>query len=65
MSVVIEARYAGECDACTFGIRPGQKIQAMPDGGWEHTRCPAERQTCPECFTQVSVSGACMCGDAS
>lgn len=62
MSVVIEAQRAGECDSCAFGIRPGQKITPTVDGGWEHTRCPAERQTCPECFTQVSVSGACMCG---
>lgn len=62
MSVVIEAQRAGECDACVYGIRPGQKITPTADGGWEHTRCPEGRVTCPVCFTQVSVSGDCLCG---
>lgn len=62
MSVVVEAQRAGECEACVFGIRAGQQIMPLIDGGWAHTRCPAERQSCPECFTIVSVTGACMCG---
>lgn len=62
--IVIEAQRSSACDGCEFGIRPGQKITATPEGGWEHTRCPEARQTCGECFTEVSVSGACMCGDS-
>lgn len=61
MSVVIEAERGGECESCTFGIRPGQKIHPMR-GGWEHVRCPDARAVCEQCFCEVSVSGACMCG---
>lgn len=62
MTVVIEAQRASDCEECTFGIRPGQKIMPLADGSWAHTRCPEAPQTCEVCFTQVSVSGECMCG---
>lgn len=62
MSVVIEAQRASECELCDFGIRPGQKIAALADGSWAHTGCPDGPQTCDQCFTEISVSGACMCG---
>jgi hypothetical protein len=61
MSVVIEAQRSGPCEACNEGIHRGQKIQPLPDGGWEHTRCPEPRPICGECFTEKSVTGACMC----
>lgn len=66
MSVVLEARLAGSCFSCNFGIRPGQMIQLNEDaehgGRWEHVTCPAGPAVCGECFTEVTPSGACMCG---
>lgn len=65
MSVVIEAQRASDCDGCDFGIRRGQKITVTAGGDWVHVVCPAARQTCNECFTEISVSGACLCEDGS
>ncbi|MBD8477588.1 hypothetical protein [Microbacterium sp. CFBP 8794] len=60
MSVVIEAQKPGECESCTYGIRPGQNITPAPNG-WEHTQCPQARQVCSVCFIEVAMNGACSC----
>jgi hypothetical protein len=67
---VVEARFGGFCAACEQTIQVGERITPDPlDGGgktWIHERCPAgrmdlQRPVCQECWTEKSVTGACMC----
>ncbi|MBW9093136.1 hypothetical protein JNB62_05525 [Microbacterium jejuense] len=68
--IVMTAMFATKCDACGGMIQPGQKIGALPDGDWTHVVCPPAkfditRDVCPECFTERSVTGACMCPEVA
>lgn len=63
---VIEAQLTSRCDDCGGMIQPGQMIASHSDGWWRHLVCPPGRldlvrQVCPVCFTERSVTGACMC----
>lgn len=63
----VEAQYAGTCEACAGRIEPGELIEFVRySGGWMHEVCPPGRmdivrEICSECFTERSVTGACMC----
>lgn len=61
----IVATHAGECEKCEEGIRAGQRIERVDRGGvgavWAHVACPMPRAICETCWTQKSVTGACMC----
>ena len=65
------ASWHGRCGVCDGTIRPGEFCRQV-EGEIAHSTCvgssriePITRAVCPECFTEVSVSGACLCGSAS
>lgn len=61
--MITTATRPGPCEKCDNGIRPGQQIRPLVDGGWAHVSCPAARPVCPNCWTLVPLSGACAsCG---
>lgn len=61
------ARFPGTCPQCGGGIREGDVITRDLQDAWVHVQCPADpfdfdpADTCPECFTVRSKSGACSC----
>lgn len=60
----IQAAYVDICEACGGQIRPGQLIDRdMWSEKWMHETCPQDepRPVCPECFTEIALSGACAC----
>lgn len=59
------SRYAGTCAECGEHFPQGEAI-VSGEHGWQHSTCPDDptehkRQVCGGCFTEVSVSGRCMC----
>lgn len=68
---VREARYETKCGECDGIIRVGAAI--LPNDGddkgtswWRHEVCPPGamdlvREVCSVCFTEKSVTGACLC----
>lgn len=62
------AKYSGRCAAeCGDPIAPGAAV-AYIDGALVHDGCiPADeverapRPTCPDCFTEIALNGACSC----
>lgn len=69
--ITTEAQYPGVCAECAGKIRPGDAITSASGGGrWQHVTCPPAkfdvvREMCPGCFTERSVTGACLCGVVS
>ena len=66
----MRAMFESVCADCDAQIRSGDEIARTGDGMWVHVVCPApvtelRRPVCQVCFTEISVSGACMCGAAS
>ena len=59
---VIAAWYETECNNCDHVIRRGETLK-VEDGHWVHVTCPPPRKsgTCPSCFLEISLSGACGC----
>lgn len=68
-----EARYPGRCPACEDAIEVGDDL-AYDEDVVVHFVCVGRtathqaaskkpREVCPRCFTQKSVSGACICED--
>ena len=62
------AQYGGACAECGGKIYPGDEIDwaDADDRTVKHETCedPLDlepRPTCPECFMEVSLSGACGC----
>ncbi len=60
MSVITASR-SSECVNCEEGIRAGQRIAPVGEGKWAHVACPMPRPICESCWTQKSVTGACLC----
>lgn len=66
------ARYDGVCAAgCDSRIHPGDSVQFIEDQ-LVHIECtarllaqpepePEPRPTCPKCFTEIALNGACLC----
>lgn len=62
------ARYGGKCAAdCDRRIAPGDVVEYVDDE-LVHEGCVpapiverAPRPTCPECFTETALNGACAC----
>ncbi len=63
------ARYDGVCAAnCDMRIHPGDHVRYEGDQ-LVHVGCflpedepePAPRPTCPNCFTEIALNGACSC----
>lgn len=68
MSMV--AQRTGTCGDCDGKIREGDAITTEGGGRWRHVVCPpakfdVTRELCSECFTEKSVTGACMCEGSS
>lgn len=66
----MRALFASTCGDCDGTIRSGEEIARAESGAWVHVVCPApilelRRPVCTVCFTEISVSGACMCGAVS
>ena len=68
------ARFPSKCPACLGSIAVGDVIvpDPTPNGAqpWVHETCPAGRldivrSVCPECFTERSVTGQCMCPEVA
>lgn len=62
--------FASTCGDCDGRIESGDEIARAESGAWVHVVCPApvlelRRPVCQVCWTEVSVSGACMCGAVS
>lgn len=64
------ARYPGRCAACQERIIEGDQIGYTEDDEIVHADCEASapretppRETCPRCFMERSVSGACGCDE--
>lgn len=65
----VEARFASRCPECGQTIEIGAPIAPGRDflAPWVHETCPPGkldiiREVCPECFTERSVDGSCLCG---
>ena len=63
----MKAKYPGFCTDCREPIRIGDDIDRCDDG-WSHIECDGpltvERprgDTCPNCWTQRSLTGECLC----
>lgn len=61
------ARYDGTCAAeCGDRIHPGDYVRYVDDQ-LVHVGCfpkddePEARLTCPNCFTEIALNGACSC----
>lgn len=66
----MRAMFEGVCGDCNGKIRTGAEITRTDDGAWVHVICPPtrrelQRPVCQVCWTEISVSGACMCGAVS
>lgn len=66
----MRAMFASVCGDCDGKIRPGDEIARSASDEWTHLVCPPsklelQRPVCTVCFTEISVSGACMCGAVS
>lgn len=66
----MRALFESVCGDCDEKIRTGEEIARTDRGAWAHVVCPPskldlQRPVCTVCFTEISVSGACMCGAAS
>lgn len=68
MRPTFQAKYTGRCRACGSAIEIGDTVTYDSESGvLVHGLCedtevePLRRAICPSCFTEVSVSGACMC----
>lgn len=68
------ARFQSVCPACGGRIEIGAPIVAGPEkqgaSVWVHEVCPPAkfdivRDICPGCFTERSVTGACMCPEVA
>lgn len=68
------ARFPSKCPACLGQVEVGDVIvpQETAQGAqlWVHEVCPPAkfditREVCPVCFTEVSVTGACMCPEVA
>ncbi|MDO4254357.1 MAG: hypothetical protein Q4C81_04305 [Kocuria sp.] len=70
MAQTFAAKYRGPCGSavCDRRVEPGDQV-VFVDQQLFHDECaldsalpaPVRRAVCPECFTEVSVSGACSC----
>lgn len=69
------ARYPGRCRSCSEPIEVDDEL-LMQDEGAVHFDCAGDRnaayakvskprEVCPRCFTEKSVSGACVCEEPS
>lgn len=66
--VDLVAAFVSRCSDCDGWIEAGSRIRRhrLDAPGWAHAVCPAgrmdlQRTVCGECFTERSVTGACMC----
>lgn len=65
--MTFRAKYPGRCTACDEPIEIGDRLATTEDGFHVHEACPdtfpsvQPRETCPRCWTERSVSGACAC----
>lgn len=63
ISTEFEAKYTGICVSCGQYFSPGELIRYV-DEQIEHVECvnvSVLREMCPECFTERSVCGDCLC----
>lgn len=70
MPQTFKAKYRGSCASavCDRAVEKGDQV-IFVDQELFHDECaldsaapaPIQRAVCPECFTEVSVSGACSC----
>ncbi len=65
--MTLQARYSTPCSVCDEPIHPGDLMRMeTPSSGWQHVVCPdplpeVKRRVCGQCFTEVSVTGTCLC----
>lgn len=66
------ARFGGRCAAeCGERIKPGDVVEYVDDQLVHEGCVPAPvmerpaREQCPDCFTERSVTGACMCPEVA
>lgn len=48
--MIFIAKFSGECDACEFPIREGQKAKFNSSDSVEHVECPSARPVCTDCW---------------
>ena len=64
------ANFDGRCSECPEPIKRGDEVRFV-DHVLQHGHCPdhepvqVERDVCPACFTERSVTGACACEDGA
>lgn len=75
MATTFTAKYRGQCASslCDRAIAPGDDITRVdqllmhdecaldPTGAGDGSPAPITRKVCQDCFTEVSISGACSC----
>jgi hypothetical protein len=73
--MTFRAKYPGRCAQCEEVIEQGDLLDWTDDAQVVHDGCIESvernafrlkpRETCPRCFTEKAVTGACLCDDGA